>query len=330
MTTASFPSRRVLIAGGAGFLGSHLTDRLVARGYQVVIADNLSTGRLENIAHHLVAGRVTFIHHDVTDPLTLEVDDIYNLACPASPPHYQADPLQTALTSSLGAMHLLALAKKTGARLFHASTSEIYGDPEVHPQPESYWGNVNPIGPRSCYDEGKRFAETLLMDARRQHGVDVRMVRIFNTYGPRMRPDDGRVITNFITQAMAGDDLTIYGKGEQTRSFCYVDDLIDGFLRLMDLEQGPDTPVNLGNPGEFTVRELAERVIGMVKSGSRIVEHPLPKDDPRRRCPDITLARTLLGWEPKIALAEGLLRTLQALQKTETVVPAFEPERRVA
>lgn len=330
MTKTSYPSRRVLVAGGAGFLGSHLTDRLVERGYQVIIADNLSTGRLENIAHHLVSGRVQFIRHDVTDPITVEVDDIYNLACPASPPHYQADPLQTALTSSLGAMHLLALAKSCGARLFHASTSEIYGDPDIHPQPESYWGNVNPVGPRSCYDEGKRFAETLLMDARRHHGVDVRIVRIFNTYGPRMRPDDGRVITNFLMQALAGDALTIYGNGGQTRSFCYVDDLIAGFLCMMDLEVAPDTPVNVGNPNEITVRELAERVIAMAQSRSAIVEKPLPTDDPRRRCPDITLARTLLGWQPRVSLDEGLARTLASLRKETAAASRFEPERRVA
>jgi UDP-glucuronate decarboxylase len=303
---------------------------LVERGHQVIIADNLSTGRLENIAHHLVAGRVEFIRHDVTDPLTVNVDDIYNLACPASPPHYQADPLQTALTSSLGAMHLLALAKRCGARLFHASTSEIYGDPDVHPQPESYWGNVNPVGPRSCYDEGKRFAETLLMDARRHHGVDVRIVRIFNTYGPRMRADDGRVITNFISQALAGESLTIYGNGGQTRSFCYVDDLIEGFLRLMDLDEAPDTPVNIGNPSEITVGELAERVIALSNSNSTIVARPLPIDDPRRRCPDIALARKLLGWEPAIDLEEGLSRTLASLRAGcgQDTIP--EAQRRVA
>jgi len=329
MTQASSPSKRVLVAGGAGFLGSHLTDRLVERGCQVIIADNLSTGRLENIAHHLVAGRVEFIRHDVTNPLDVQVDEIYNLACPASPPHYQADPLQTALTSSLGAMHLLALAKRYGARLFHASTSEIYGDPDIHPQPESYWGNVNPVGPRSCYDEGKRFAETLLMDARRHHGVDVRIVRIFNTYGPRMRADDGRVITNFIAQALAGDSLTIYGNGGQTRSFCYVDDLIDGFLRLMDLAVAPDTPVNVGNPSEITVLELAERVIALARSSSAIVSRPLPIDDPRRRCPDITLARTLLHWEPKINLAEGLSRTLASLRDA-VPTPVISKQRLVA
>lgn len=300
------------------------------RGCQVIIADNLSTGRLENIAHHLVSGRIEFIRHDVTDPLDLQVDEIYNLACPASPPHYQADPLQTALTSSLGAMHLLALAKRRGAKLFHASTSEIYGDPDVHPQPESYWGNVNPVGPRSCYDEGKRFAETLLMDARRHHGVDVRIVRIFNTYGPRMRADDGRVITNFITQALAGEPLTIYGNGGQTRSFCYVDDLIEGFLRLMDLPTAPESPVNVGNPSEITVLELAERVIALANSRSSIVSRPLPVDDPRRRCPDITLARKLLDWEPVIDLAEGLSRTLAALLCSAPETSSREPEKLVA
>lgn len=300
------------------------------RGCHVIIADNLSTGRLENIAHHLVTGRVEFIRHDVTDPLTLDVDHIYNLACPASPPHYQADPIQTALTSSLGALHLLTLARRCGARLFHASTSEIYGDPDVHPQPESYWGNVNSVGPRACYDEGKRFAETLLMDGRRQHGVDVRIVRIFNTYGPRMRADDGRVITNFITQALAGQSLTIYGKGRQTRSFCYVDDLIEGFLRLMDRVEGVDTPINIGNPSEISVGELAERVIALSNSHSTIVERPLPIDDPRRRCPDITLARKLLGWEPAVDLEEGLLRTLASLRNGREQEAASELQRHVA
>ncbi|MDW6023478.1 UDP-glucuronic acid decarboxylase family protein [Mesorhizobium sp. BAC0120] len=302
--------RRILVTGGAGFLGSHLCEKLLNQGHQVLCADNFTTGRHRNVAH--LRGRPHFkvIRHDVTVPLAADVDEIYNLACPASPPHYQADPVQTMKTSVLGALNLLELAKARKAKIFQASTSEIYGDPHVHPQPESYWGNVNPVGPRSCYDEGKRCAETMFFDFHQQFGVEIKVARIFNTYGPNMRPDDGRVVSNFIVQALSGDDITIYGDGSQTRSFCFVDDLIDGFLRLMASPPSFTGPVNLGNPAEFTVRELAEQVISLTGSPSRIVHLPLPIDDPRQRRPDISIAKRELGWLPKIPLSSGLEQTI--------------------
>ena len=302
--------KRILVTGGAGFLGSHLTDRLLEQGHEVICADNLFTGTKRNIEHLHNHPRFEFIRHDVCNPVKLEVDEIYNLACPASPVHYQYNPVLTTKTSVMGALNMLGLAKRLGCRIFQASTSEVYGDPEVHPQSEDYWGHVNPIGTRSCYDEGKRCAETLFFDYHRQHGVHIKVARIFNTYGPRMHPRDGRVVSNFITQALNGEDLTVYGDGTQTRSFCYRDDLVEGFLRLMD--SGPEVtgPVNLGNPGEFTMIELAERVLKLTGSRSRIVHMPLPQDDPRQRQPDISLARATLGWQPKVPLAEGLRRTI--------------------
>jgi len=302
--------RRVLVTGGAGFLGSHLCERLLAEGHEVVCADNLFTGSKRNVAHLLDDSRFEFIRHDVTFPLYLEVDQIYNLACPASPIHYQHDPVQTTKTSVHGAINMLGLAKRLRARIFQASTSEVYGDPQVHPQPEGYWGHVNPIGSRSCYDEGKRCAETLFFDYHRQHGLEIKVARIFNTYGPRMHPNDGRVVSNFIVQALRGEPITIYGEGQQTRSFCYVDDLIEGFVRLMDTPPTITGPMNLGNPGEFTIRELAEQVIEMVGAKSRLSFLPLPADDPTQRQPDIAFARQALGWEPKVALREGLARTI--------------------
>jgi UDP-glucuronate decarboxylase len=309
--------RRILVTGGAGFLGSHLIDQLLERGDEVVCADNLFTGTKRNVEHLLGHPRFEFLRHDVTFPLYIEVDEIYNLACPASPVHYQHDPVQTTKTSVHGAINMLGLAKRLRARIFQASTSEVYGDPTVHPQPEEYWGNVNPIGPRSCYDEGKRCAETLFFDYHRQHRLDIRVARIFNTYGPRMHPNDGRVVSNFIVQALRGEDLTLYGTGEQTRSFCYVDDLIEAFLRFMDLPAGAEGapgfpgPINLGNPCEFTMRELAETVLRLTGSSSRIVHKPLPADDPMQRRPDITRAREHLGgWEPQVPLEEGLKRTI--------------------
>ena len=300
---------RILITGGAGFLGSHLCDRLLADGHEVICIDNLFTGSKRNISHLLENPNFEFVRHDVIDPFKYEVDQIYNLACPASPPHYQFNPIKTTKTSVMGAINCLGLAKRVRARVFQASTSEVYGDPEVHPQPESYWGNVNPIGIRSCYDEGKRCAETLFFDYHRENKVDIRVVRIFNTYGPRMHPNDGRVVSNFIVQALKGDNLTIFGDGQQTRSFCYVDDLIEGFVRLMAQTETVG-PVNLGNPGEFTMLELAENVLKLTKSKSKIVHKPLPSDDPRQRKPDITLAKKHLKWEPKIQLAEGLKKTI--------------------
>ena len=302
-------TRRVLVTGGAGFLGSHLCERLVDAGHDVICVDNFFTSQKANVAHLLGRPNFELIRHDVTQPLVLEVDRIYNLACPASPVHYQYNPIKTVKTSVLGAMHVLGMAKRTGARVLQASTSEVYGDPDVHPQPESYRGNVNPIGPRACYDEGKRCAETLFFDYHRMHRVDIRVARIFNTYGPRMHPYDGRVVSNFVLQALAGEDLTVYGDGSQTRSFCYVDDLVDGLLALMETEDFTG-PVNLGNPDEFTIRELAELVIGMTGSRSRIVELPLPADDPTQRKPDIALARERLSWEPQVKLREGLERTI--------------------
>jgi UDP-glucuronate decarboxylase len=305
---------RILITGGAGFLGSHLCARLLNEGNEVICLDNFFTGRKKNIAHLLNNPDFELVRHDVTNPFHFEVDQIYNLACPASPPHYQHNPIKTTKTSFLGAMHSLGLAKRVGARVFQASTSEVYGDPEVHPQPESYKGSVNPIGIRSCYDEGKRVAETLFFDYHRQHGTEIRVVRIFNTYGPQMLPDDGRVVSNFIVQALAGKDLTIYGDGTQTRSFCYVDDLIEGFVRLMNHPtlQGP---VNIGNPGEFTMLQLAELVLKKVGGRSKITFHPLPGDDPKQRRPDITLAKAELGWQPKISLEDGLEPTIEYFRK---------------
>jgi UDP-glucuronate decarboxylase len=300
---------RILVTGGAGFLGSHLCDRLLADGNEVVCLDNLFTGAKANIAHLLANPSFEFVRHDVIDPFKYEVEQIYNLACPASPPHYQYNPIKTTKTSVMGAINCLGLAKRIKARVFQASTSEVYGDPSVHPQPESYWGNVNPIGRRSCYDEGKRVAETLFFDYHRENKVDIRVVRIFNTYGPRMHPNDGRVVSNFIVQALKGENLTVYGDGTQTRSFCYVDDLIEGFVRLMN-QTATVGPVNLGNPGEFTMLELAEQVLKQTKSKSKIVHKPLPADDPKQRRPDITLAKKFLKWEPKVPLSEGLKRTI--------------------
>ena len=308
--------KRILVTGGAGFLGSHLIDRLLERGDEVVCADNLFTGSKRNIEHLLDNPRFEFLRHDVTFPLYIEVDQIYNLACPASPIHYQHDPVATTKTSVHGAINMLGLAKRLKARIFQASTSEVYGDPAMHPQREEYWGNVNPIGPRSCYDEGKRCAETLFFDYYRQHQVDIRVARIFNTYGPRMHPNDGRVVSNFIVQALKGEDITLYGNGSQTRSFCYVDDLIEGFIRFMDLPRGADGapgfpgPINLGNPGEFTIRQLAEKVIALTGSSSKMIFLPLPSDDPKQRQPDASLATEKLGWKPTIALEEGLKRTI--------------------
>jgi len=301
---------RVLVTGGAGFLGSHLCERLLDDGHDVLCVDNFFTGRKRNIAHLMNNPYFEVMRHDVTFPLYVEVDQIYNLACPASPVHYQHDPVQTTKTSVHGAINMLGLAKRLGARIFQASTSEVYGDPEVHPQPESYWGRVNPIGIRSCYDEGKRCAETLFFDYYRQHNLPIKVARIFNTYGPRMHPNDGRVVSNFVVQALKGEDITIYGEGQQTRSFCYVDDLIDGFVRLMNSREDFTGPVNLGNPGEFTIKELAERVIALTESSSKLIFKPLPQDDPKQRQPDIELARSELGWEPSIRLDEGLRKTI--------------------
>ena len=300
---------RILITGGAGFLGSHLCDKLLAQKHEIVCLDNLFTGSKANIAHLLDHPRFEFVRHDVIDPFKYEVDQIYNLACPASPPHYQFNPIKTTKTSVMGAINCLGLAKRVKARVFQASTSEVYGDPSVHPQPESYWGNVNPIGRRSCYDEGKRCAETLFFDYHRENKVDIRVVRIFNTYGPRMHPNDGRVVSNFIVQALKGENITVYGDGQQTRSFCYVDDLLEGFVRLME-QTDTVGPVNLGNPGEFTMLELAEQVLKLTKSKSKIVHKALPADDPKQRRPDITFAKKYLKWEPKVALAQGLKLTI--------------------
>ena len=300
---------RILITGGAGFLGSHLCDKLLAQDHDVICLDNLFTGSKANIAHLIGNPKFEFVRHDVIDPFKYEVDRIYNLACPASPPHYQYNPIKTTKTSVMGAINCLGLAKRVRARVFQASTSEVYGDPSVHPQPESYWGNVNPVGRRSCYDEGKRCAETLFFDYHRENKVDIRIVRIFNTYGPRMHPNDGRVVSNFIVQALKGIDLTIYGDGQQTRSFCYVDDLLEGFVRLMEQTETVG-PVNIGNPGEFTMLELAEQVLKLTKSKSKIVHKPLPTDDPKQRRPDITLAKKYLQWEPKVQLTEGLKKTI--------------------
>ena len=301
---------RILVTGGAGFLGSHLCERLLKDGHEVVALDNLFTGRKLNIAHLMGHANFEFVRHDVIDPFKYEVDQIYNLACPASPPHYQYNPIKTIKTSVMGAINCLGLAKRTKARVFQASTSEVYGDPQIHPQPESYWGHVNPIGKRSCYDEGKRCAETLFFDYHRENKVDIRVIRIFNTYGPRMHEADGRVVSNFIVQALRGQDITIYGDGSQTRSFCYVDDLIEGFVRFMAQTETVG-PMNCGNPGEFTMRDLAELTLKLVGGKSKIVHQPLPADDPKQRRPDITLAKKILGgWEPKVSLEEGLGRTI--------------------
>lgn len=313
-------SKRILVTGGAGFLGSHLCERLLANNHEVICVDNCFTGNKTNILHLLNNPRFEFLRHDVTFPLYLEVDEIYNLACPASPIHYQHDPVQTTKTSVHGAINMLGLAKRCGAKIFQASTSEVYGDPSVHPQIEGYWGNVNPIGVRACYDEGKRCAETLFFDYHRQHQLPIRVARIFNTYGPRMLPNDGRVVSNFIVQALTGRDITIYGDGSQTRSFCYVDDLIEGFIRFMDLEEIFPGPMNLGNPAEFTILELANLVKEMTGSQSNIIVKPLPQDDPKQRQPDITLANSKLGWTPKIVLKEGLVKTItyfEHLYKTQ-------------
>ena len=301
---------QVLVTGGAGFLGSHLSDRLIADGRSVLCVDNFYTGTKPNIHHLLDDHRFELMRHDVTFPLFVQVDSIYNLACPASPVHYQRDPIQTTKTSVHGAINMLGLAKRLNCRIFQASTSEVYGDPAVHPQTESYWGHVNPIGPRSCYDEGKRCAETLFFDYHRQAGLDIKVGRIFNTYGPRMHPDDGRVVSNFIVQALRGEPITIYGDGSQTRSFCYVSDLIEAFVRFMDTGPGFPGPVNLGNPAEIAIGELAEKVVAMTGSRSEISYRPLPQDDPLQRQPDISLAREKLGWEPKVALEDGLRETI--------------------
>ena len=307
--------KRIAITGGAGFLGSHLCEKLLAEGHEVLCIDNFYTGAKDNIAHLLGNPMFELIRHDVTFPLYLEVDEIYNLACPASPIHYQFDPVQTTKTSVHGAINMLGLAKRVKAKIFQASTSEVYGDPLIHPQPESYWGHVNPIGIRSCYDEGKRCAETLFFDYHRQHRVRIKVGRIFNTYGPRMQQNDGRVVSNFIVQALRHEPITIYGDGSQSRSFCYVDDLIEAFVRFMESDDDLVGPLNLGNPVEFTIRELAHRVVEMTDSKSTIVEKPLPMDDPRQRQPDISLARERLGWEPKVPLAEGLKPTIAYFQR---------------
>lgn len=301
---------RVLVTGGAGFLGSHLSERLLADGYDVLCVDNFFTGRKENILHLMENPHFEMMRHDVTFPLYVEVDRIYNLACPASPVHYQFDPVQTTKTSVHGAINMLGLAKRVKARILQASTSEVYGDPEVHPQPEEYWGRVNPIGIRSCYDEGKRCAETLFFDYYRQHQLEIKVMRIFNTYGPRMHPNDGRVVSNFIVQAIRGDDITIYGDGQQTRSFCYVDDLIDGMVRLMESDPAFTGPVNIGNPMEFTMLELAEQVLKLVGGQSKLIFKPLPQDDPKQRQPDISLAKKELGWAPSVKLEDGLKETI--------------------
>jgi UDP-glucuronate decarboxylase len=308
--------KRVLVTGGAGFLGSHLCDRLVADGHDVLCADNFFTGTKDNIAHLISNPYFELIRHDVTFPLYVEVDEIYNLACPASPIHYQFDPVQTTKTSVHGAINMLGLARRLKARILQASTSEVYGDPEVHPQPEEYWGRVNPVGVRSCYDEGKRCAETLFFDYWRQHNLEIKVVRIFNTYGPRMHPNDGRVVSNFIVQALKSEDITIYGDGLQTRSFCYVDDLIEAMIRMMASPQDFTGPVNIGNPGEFTMLELAEKIIMLTKSKSQLIFKPLPSDDPKQRQPNISLARSNLGWEPKIVLEDGLKETISYFKKT--------------
>ena len=308
-------NKKILVTGGAGFLGSHLCDKLIAQGHDVLCVDNFFTGTKANVAHLMSHPNFELMRHDVTFPLYVEVDEIYNLACPASPIHYQRDPVQTTKTSVHGAINMLGLAKRVKAKILQASTSEVYGDPEVHPQPESYWGRVNPVGIRSCYDEGKRCAETLFFDYWRQHQLEIKVVRIFNTYGPRMHPNDGRVVSNFIVQALKGDDITIYGDGSQTRSFCYVDDLLEAMVRAMNTGSEFTGPVNIGNPTEFTMLELAELVLNLTKSKSRIVNQPLPQDDPKQRKPDIGLAKEALGWEPKVNLEDGLRETISYFKK---------------
>ena len=307
--------KKILISGGAGFLGSHLCDRLLGQGHDILCIDNFFTGTKANVAHLMSHPNFELMRHDVTFPLYVEVDEIYNLACPASPIHYQRDPVQTTKTSVHGAINMLGLAKRVKAKILQASTSEVYGDPEVHPQPESYWGKVNPVGIRSCYDEGKRCAETLFFDYWRQHQLEIKVVRIFNTYGPRMHPNDGRVVSNFIVQALRGEDITIYGDGSQTRSFCYVDDLLEAMVRAMNTGSEFTGPVNIGNPTEFTMLELAELVLKLTKSKSRIVNQPLPQDDPKQRKPDIGLAKAALGWKPKVNLEEGLRETISYFKK---------------
>lgn len=306
---------KVLITGGAGFIGSHLCDRLIDQGDDVICVDNFFTGSKRNVAHLIGNSNFEILRHDVTFPLYIEVDRIFNLACPASPIHYQHDPVQTTKTSVHGAINMLGLAKRTGARILQASTSEVYGDPEVHPQPEEYWGKVNPIGVRSCYDEGKRCAETLFFDYYRQHNLEIKVIRIFNTYGPRMQPDDGRVVSNFIMQALSGEDLTIYGDGTQTRSFCYIDDMVDGFLKIMNSPVDFTGPVNMGNPIEFTMLELAEQILSLTNSRSKLIHKPLPSDDPRQRQPDIALAKNTLDWEPTVSLHDGLKETIEYFRK---------------
>ena len=303
-------ARRVLVTGGAGFIGTHLCERLLARGDEVLCVDNFYTGTRHNVQHMLSNPMFELQRHDVCFPLYVEVDEIFNLACPASPIHYQFDPVQTTKVSVHGAINMLGLAKRVKAKILQASTSEVYGDPTVHPQREDYWGHVNPIGPRSCYDEGKRCAETLFFDYRRQHRLPIKVARIFNTYGPRMHPNDGRVVSNFIMQALRNEDITVYGSGNQTRSFCYVDDLVEGFLRLMETPDEVTGPVNLGNPGEFTILQLAQEVIALTGSSAKVVHRPLPTDDPKQRCPDISLAQELLGWAPRVQLRDGLVKTI--------------------
>ncbi len=311
--------RRVLVTGGAGFIGSHLCKRLLERGDEVLCVDNFYTGTRRNVQHLLGNPMFELMRHDICFPLYVEVQQIFNLACPASPIHYQFDPVQTTKVSVHGAINMLGLAKRVKAKILQASTSEVYGDPSVHPQQESYWGNVNPIGPRSCYDEGKRCAETLFFDYHRQHALPIKVARIFNTYGPGMQPNDGRVVSNFITQALSNQDITIYGEGNQTRSFCYVDDLVEGLIRLMETSGKVTGPVNLGNPAEFTIRELADLVIDLTGSSSKIIFHPLPEDDPRQRCPNITKARELLAWKPVVGLRDGLLKTISYFDRLLTL-----------
>ncbi len=317
--------KRILVTGGAGFLGSHLCERLLSRGFEVLCVDNYFTGRRGNIAHLLENPLFEMMRHDITFPLYVEVDEIYNLACPASPIHYQFDPVQTTKTSVHGAINMLGLAKRVKAKVLQASTSEVYGNPTVHPQPETYHGDVNPIGPRACYDEGKRCAETLFFDYHRQHRLNIRIARIFNTYGPRMHPNDGRVVSNFIMQALRGEPITVYGDGKQTRSFCYVDEIVDGLIRLMDAADGVTGPVNLGNPTETTIAELAETIIELTASRSEIRFEPLPEDDPVRRKPDISLARELLGWESRVPLKDGLKRTIQYFEELHGPSPKAAP-----
>ncbi len=319
--------KRVLVTGGAGFLGSHLCERLLAQGHDVLCVDNFFSSTRRNVEHLIDDRRFELMRHDVTFPLYVEVDEIYNLACPASPVHYQFDPVQTTKTSVIGAINMLGLAKRVKAKILQSSTSEVYGDPNCHPQPESYWGNVNPIGFRSCYDEGKRCAETLFFDYRRQHNLAIKVVRIFNTYGPRMHPHDGRVVSNFIVQALKGEDITIYGDGSQTRSFCYADDLVEAMMRMMATPDDVTGPVNIGNPGEFTIRQLAELVIELTGTTSRLICQKLPSDDPKQRRPDISLARELLDWQPKVQLREGLVQTIAYFDKLLAEGETFQAKR---